>query len=50
MSGINGDKSRFNRRRKQKITRRQKNRERLTLEQSAVQRGPGGKGPAGRTA
>jgi hypothetical protein len=29
MSGINGDKSRFNRERKQKIARRKRNRERL---------------------
>jgi hypothetical protein len=29
MSGINGDKSRFNRLRKQKIARRKRNRERL---------------------
>jgi hypothetical protein len=29
MSGINGDKSRFNRRRKQRIALRQRNRERL---------------------
>ena len=31
MSAINGDKSRFNRMRKQKIARRQRNRERLAL-------------------
>jgi hypothetical protein len=29
MSGINGDKSRFNRERKQKIARRERNRDRL---------------------
>jgi len=29
MSGINGDKSRFNRERKEKIARRKRNRERL---------------------
>jgi len=50
MSGINGDKSRFNRRRKQKIALRQRNRGRLTLEQSASRQGVAAKEPKGRTA
>lgn len=38
MSGINGDKSRFHRRRKQKIALRQRNRERLIAEQGTSPR------------
>ena len=37
MSGINGDKSRFHRRRKQKIALRQRNRERLNEAQPKLQ-------------
>jgi len=50
MSGLNGDKSRFNRRRKQKIARRQRNREGLSLEQPKSQSGLAAKGPKRGTA
>lgn len=50
MSRINGDKSRFNRRRKHKIAMRQRNRERLTMDQSPSQRGTGKKESKAQTA
>ena len=49
MSGMNGDKSRFNRRRKQKIARRQRNREALPVEQPRLQ-GVDAKEPKRRSA
>lgn len=50
MSGMNGDKSRFNRRRKQKIARRLRNREGLTVEQPRSQPGLAAKEPKRRSA
>ncbi len=50
MSGINGDKSRFNRREKQKIARRQRNRERLNPGQPTLQRAAAAKQAKERTA
>jgi hypothetical protein len=50
MSGINGDKARFNRRRKQKIALRHRNRGRFVPEQSVAQQGVAPKKPKERTA
>jgi hypothetical protein len=41
MSGLNGDKSRFNRERRQKIQRRKQNRELLSASTQSQKTGPG---------